>query len=693
MKLTMFSEAYKTLDGKAYPNGQDALPYADDSILIVADGVGGDGSFKETEFNKALFDEDKFIDILFGGVACDIENPCFREFVKESFAGFFGTKECYFEEQGNLRPSSYFGSRVATALMLDIKLNSPLFSEKKVFEELSALETKEEKRKYLDIFANELHAKLKTGMVKVAANGGFREPPKDLLFPTTLTATLYNKCDDGKNVEVINIAAGDSRSYVILHDGMSQTQDDYETAGGAMLTKLCANPKEGTGINCNYLKLPIPCILFNSSDGCFDSKKFINQVVFEEVILKAISENDCMESVSQTLKEYFAEAGIHDDSSTLAMSALGFADYTELKAFADKRLAAIKEAYKPDDFEDIFEVNYSESLILFDSKKIERYASAKDVIAENEGVVKFCQEILEADVATGRHYLAVPIKRLREQISGFDARLAPYNDEIFKILRKYYAWFAFKLGITGLYSDLYGEKLQKLKNDIKLSKEDFISEIEGFEQWLTRANGVVEQLKGLATSSDFAWTYSELDIRGLEQCDTEIKRAEKSLFQGIIKKKNSYINRIARKKQEFFALNEQLADAQGIEKIIRAIIESDTAVESLDIFIEDKADFVATFEKYATVYKQKLSLTLELEKKVAAYMSACFKKNYARIWEEIEKGTIVLEGGVIAEIREDEARQRDALVKKVERQKAIFALYDKGYNRFLFDTTGTEGVI
>jgi len=60
MKLTMYRQASKTRpDGTVVYKGEDALPYVDEQLFMVADGMGGAAAMRHQKFNQDMFDKEK----------------------------------------------------------------------------------------------------------------------------------------------------------------------------------------------------------------------------------------------------------------------------------------------------------------------------------------------------------------------------------------------------------------------------------------------------------------------------------------------------------------------------------------------------------------------------------------------------------------------------------------------------------
>ena len=69
MDFTVYRQASKVRpDGTVVYKGEDALPYTDAQLYMVADGLGGAAAIRHTKFLPELFYEEKTPAVLFGDV-------------------------------------------------------------------------------------------------------------------------------------------------------------------------------------------------------------------------------------------------------------------------------------------------------------------------------------------------------------------------------------------------------------------------------------------------------------------------------------------------------------------------------------------------------------------------------------------------------------------------------------------------
>ncbi|MCR5478013.1 MAG: hypothetical protein K6E92_10425 [Lachnospiraceae bacterium] len=348
MKLTVYRQAVKKRpNGDTVYKGEDALPFAGDHILLVADGLGGASAIRHQNFKPELFDPDAVTRTLFGELYQDADHPDFDRYVRDSFFELSAVRDIYTENVNNIKKSGYFGSRIVSSILLHrFLLSEKPFPVEKLFdhvEKLSGAQLEAALASYGESCAMLVQDHLrfvgkKAGLTYESAYEGLS------LLGTTLTLILYREKEDC--VQTILFTAGDSRPYVWTEkDGLCQILPDEEGADGGMTNYIRANEDAFFHINCHYFTFAKPCILFGASDGCFDSGYFLSPMAFEKLLEESACASADPEEMSGRLKEFFLEAGRHDDSSTIAMGMFGYDSFTDLKAAMSRRLRTLQETY------------------------------------------------------------------------------------------------------------------------------------------------------------------------------------------------------------------------------------------------------------------------------------------------------------------------------------------------------------
>ena len=342
MDFTVYRQASKVRpDGTVVYKGEDALPYTDSQLYMVADGLGGAAAIRHTKFLPELFDEEKTPAVLFGDVYEDASEGDFADYVRRSFAELYAVKDCYTDNVNNIKKSGYFASRIVTAAMLHE------VSEKGADYFFAQLEDAPDRQAALDDMGSFFAGRIREVLCKAAesANIIYESSYAGMaLLGTTLTAGIVREKDGC--AEVIMVTAGDSRPYVWTPaEGLRQLVADEERSDGGMTNYIKANEGESFTIDCHYFSFKTPCVLLSASDGCFDSSAFLSPMAFEKLILESIVSANDIGDAGKALEEFFLDHGRHDDSSTMAVKIFGFSDMAALKKAAEERLGVIKNSF------------------------------------------------------------------------------------------------------------------------------------------------------------------------------------------------------------------------------------------------------------------------------------------------------------------------------------------------------------
>lgn len=111
---------YNALADKELNVGEDAKPYADEKLIVVADGLGGRGGFPHTELDRGMLEKDRLVDVAFSPVF-DFEGEKYedlKKFIQESFSDLFALKEIYGRDFYSSKGSGYFASHLIAAIAL-----------------------------------------------------------------------------------------------------------------------------------------------------------------------------------------------------------------------------------------------------------------------------------------------------------------------------------------------------------------------------------------------------------------------------------------------------------------------------------------------------------------------------------------------------------------------------------------------
>ena len=362
MELTVYRQASKQRDdGTIVYKGEDALPYVDDKIFFVADGLGGAAAIRHQKIVPELFEKDKLMDTLFKDVYKNYSDEKFEKYVTDSFFELFAVKDCYTANVYNIKKSGYFASRIVAAIVLHEIIYYENLKPAAIFDLYNFLELPEIQKELLKIIGDSFVNRISEDIRKIAKNANliYESPYSGLaLLGTTICATIYREKED--YVEALYLTAGDSRPYIWTEkEGLCQLLEDEEGEDGGMTNYIKANDDATFNIRCNYMKFKKPCVLFNASDGCFDSGYFLSPMAFEKLILEKAVATASTEEMSQSLHEAFLKFGTHDDSSTIAMKFFGYDSFDSFKKSASRRLKDINDEYLSQ-MPDLLEKDYAQ---------------------------------------------------------------------------------------------------------------------------------------------------------------------------------------------------------------------------------------------------------------------------------------------------------------------------------------------
>lgn len=327
-------------DGTFVNIGEDGRPYADDGLLIVADGLGGRGGFPHTKINPKILDRDAFYhDFIEPVVGIADEN--YARFVTDSFQELFELRDKYFTNSATKRTSGYFASRLVTAIILyEFKFN-PRYRREIIFDNI--IKTNGETQdQYIKSLGKELANTIQTKLSVFTKRMGLELESKttgSYLLPTTLTIALTNETASG--VDVLYLWAGDSRGYLWNVNGLAQITDDHER--DETMTNLITLTKPFQLETRLLTGLTKPVMLFNATDGCYKCPCFASPFDLEYIILQAINLSKDFVEVRDNLDKQFAAIGTHDDSNTMALTTFGYDSFDSLKAAVAQRLKYLQE--------------------------------------------------------------------------------------------------------------------------------------------------------------------------------------------------------------------------------------------------------------------------------------------------------------------------------------------------------------
>lgn len=360
MKMTLYRQAAKVRDGgQIVYKGEDAPPFIGENCFIVADGMGGAAAIRHTKFNTDIFCEDKIFDVMFKDALPDADEETVN-YIKKAFFELYAVKDCYFSNALNMKKSGYFGSRACVAAFI--------YFAKKMFaagvgndlEKLHAA-SEECKAEMMEKISRYFTENIKNSMVKISesanliyetAFSGFA------LMGTTMCGTLFFERED--EVDAIYLVAGDSRPFQWDSAGLKLVVEDQKRADGGMTNYIKVNGD--FSISASFRTFKKPCVLFNASDGVYESTQFfVSELGLEKLLIETILDSNDMTELKAKLEEIYLKYGTHDDSSTMAFTTFGYESYDDLKKAASERLKKINEDYI-DKMPDFLENSYIDAV-------------------------------------------------------------------------------------------------------------------------------------------------------------------------------------------------------------------------------------------------------------------------------------------------------------------------------------------
>lgn len=436
MDLTVYRQASKERPGgRIIYKGEDALPYVGENIFFVADGLGGASAIRHQAFNRDMFDKEKLFDILFNGVFDGAADDELRQYVINSFQEFLMIADCYFDNINNIKKSGYFGSRIVSAIFLYLAKSFVHTISTQTLDSLASRKTAEqEKTGWLNTYSAYFTRNIKEMLHKVSQNANliYESSFAGLaLLGTTLCATIVY--EQNNYVDAIYFVAGDSRPYMWNEDGLHQVSADQERADGGMTNYIKANGD--FTVNCEHRRFQKPCILFNASDGIFDSRYFkISQLALEKLLLETIVQSETLEEVGKKLEAIFTEYGTHDDSSTIALKTFGFKNFDKLKDEAGSRLNQIRKRYLHR-MPDLLEQNYTECLKTLKSDQDKQTKALLDALWAMPEVTEYFKQQIQLDANEQSDY-AVKIVESEERIRTEKTLLAENQHELIRFIEE-----------------------------------------------------------------------------------------------------------------------------------------------------------------------------------------------------------------------------------------------------------------
>lgn len=688
MELTVYRQSSKTRpDGTIVYKGEDARPYVDEQIFFVADGLGGAAAIRHQKIVPDLFESEKILDTLFKGVYQDYRNEVFAKYVTASFYELFAVKDCYTDNINNIKKSGYFASRIVTAIVLHEMLYNNDYKAEIIFEKLSECENEDSKKAYLNTIGSHFKQLIQAKIKQIAQNANliYESSYSGLaLLGSTLCATLYREHEDC--VEAIYLTAGDSRPYIWTErNGLCQILEDQEGKDGGMTNYIKANDDADFDIRCDYFCFEKPCVLFNASDGCFDSGKFISQMAFEKTILEGAIFAESPEKLSEYLTEFFLEYGRHDDSSTIAMKLFGYESFDLFKAACVNRLNRLQTEYV-DKMSDLLDVDYISAYEECERTFPSQLAEIKDKFSSEQGVIEYCSNAVKAGM----------YKPYQDQICAIDKkislerqRIREANDDIIYVITSNYIKF------KRLIKDVSSEKgIIKAEDRFKQAVLEYKEYIQGYKTEFEKTGSALTALFdsifqiGVPFSFD---DFNSLELASIKDCKKAIGKLF-DFFSDFRFKKTDVVKKLERRREEYVRKNKGLAyipkEKDNRKLLFDMVVSGELDISSMELLEKEKEkinraieaihDAEATINKLENEDKKNV-----LEESCAAY----WESEYISIIHAImDNPKSLVDANLAQEARRiiSEFEKKNKSIKEsCELQKALFKQYDETYCMYL----------
>lgn len=701
MNLKFYRQGEVTLkNGLTIYTGEDALPYVDDRLLIVADGLGGTGAIRHSAIVEEMFDRETVSRALYKDVFERLDDETFTEYVQDSFKELYLLKESYTSNIYALKKSSYFGSRILASVLLYHARHDEKFNTDKIFETLS-LADESAREEYLSALAEDVRNIIKTDMAKIAENANLIcetdvKTRKFKLLATTLCATLIKENED--SVDALYFMVGDSRPYVWSEtDGLCQVIDDNDGSDGGM--DGCVSLSDDFKVVCKCFNFKKPCALFNASDGCFDSGLFLSPMAFEKLLIDEICAAESVEAAETKLIADFDTYGTHDDSSTLAMRTFGFESFESLREACARRSAAICAEYL-DKMEDLLKTSYVDGFNKAEAALLSSMSALKKNIILDTGVREYCAECIKGDSYPDKFAASERIARsYAERTALADSEIAARGEE-FSLLEN-----TIKDLIADSFVKLVGymdipegeldevainsinvieEKYERARTEYKNGIQGCRDEFDGIRIEVTALLDAIANMESPEEMTEAVTTF----FSGAKRYKRVMKELI-DLFEDIRTKKYRHMASIRDHRSTYLSKNRRLAKeySDAVDALCADIISGKKDVSEMEC-LGDKVSLIKETAERAAELKSEIE-RLSVEEKGKALTSAVDEMlalGMNVIYPLLYESEIIADGELRASVRaahETYTASVSEIKDKLDTQRSLFDAYDVNYKKYM----------
>lgn len=730
---------YNALADKELNVGEDAKPYADEKLILVADGLGGRGGFPHTELDRGMLEKDRLVDVAFSPVF-DLEGEKYedlKKFIQESFSDLFALKEIYGRDFYSSKGSGYFASHLIAAIALYLLRFDARFDIDALFENCEKAQVRaqeemgakkegekaptppanaESKDKNAESKTENTVEKAESAPVNAenAVEKAENAPAKaedalskeELLkkFALDFSAALKEKLAAiAQNTGLKNESRlkgtyllpttlsvtlmrerEESVDLICLWAGDSRAyywneeglaQISDDHEIGGTMTNLISLAKDFRLQICS-LKVKKPCLVFNATDGVYKCMMFASPLDLESLLLQAILKSESVEQLEENLDKIYENIGRHDDSNSLAAVTFGYADFGALKAAAEKRSDEIEREIVSR-LPGILTRDYRAEYEKADAEFISSLLKVKDKAIA-------VPEVLEAITRQMKERKYAPFEKEVAEIKG-------------KIRKKELEIRARREEIASKVASHWIKKptLRKLSGkDLPLFKKGLYKKVEGIDELKKAyASGCDEEIDELQKQVEKFCECGD-KLRDVVTVKDTAQAAEESLerIEEVVKK----LKARARGRNEIY--RQYYSDLEDIEKVSKEMMQEDEAeIEKLaeEIF-SGKRTLGGTSGELEAEMSAILAKKTEAEAEISALNGRLkeIEKPYAeRFWNEFTRELIVTDECRAAIEKHEELteaakageaeKKRTELEVLLEKRQELYAEYEKNYQRSL----------
>ena len=589
MNLKFYRESLRLMDeGYTHHSGEDGYPYVDDHILMVTDGLGGTGAMRHSLISKELFDAETIVHTLFNGVYEHLDDERFASYVRNSFLDLYDLKDYYNCNINALKKTSYMGSRLVSAVMLYHSLYDERLDTEKLFSQYAELED-DKKEEFLANLGSMVSEIIATDLPKIAKNGNIvyeSGVANRKMLVTTFCTTLFREHDD--YVEAFCLVSGDSRPYVwSATDGLRQLVADQERSDGGMTSCIYLNEK--CYILAKYCKFSKPCVLFNASDGCFDSGAFVSPMAFEKFILETIIESENIESAEQSFVSSFDKYGTHDDSSTLALRTFGYDTFEIYQEDCARRLGDIQLEYI-DKFDGLLASNYSYEYDKLRIQSNRRITALKKEFEAEDAVWAYCEAaVIKTNPELSEDApLDGPALETQKRIDGIKEKIA-------KIISMDFAGLVDSVDCdSSLSNDRLVIENKNIRDDILRFGAELKTLVADLDSSLDEVSGKLKgyfaQITKVGIPNDYS-DYRNIEFSTGEKAFGKLKRI-KDFFTNMADEEQRLVSKISKLMKVYKKNNLELAKKYPdvVSAIVDKLLKGDLTLDGVLLTTEDVED-------------------------------------------------------------------------------------------------------